>query len=57
MPASTERSTNNEVDRRCGSKDELESRHRDFFERGFKIALIFSLLFGVAALITLVVQV
>jgi phosphate transport system permease protein len=41
----------------AAARTELESRHRDFFERGFKIALVFSLVFGIAALITLVVQV
>ncbi len=39
------------------ARNELESRHRDFFERGFMLALIFSLGIGIIALVTLILQV
>lgn len=39
------------------AKTQLESRHRDFFERFFKYALVFSLVFGIVALVTLIAQV
>lgn len=39
------------------AKTELESRHRDFFERAFMMMLLFSLAFGIFALITLIAQV
>lgn len=38
------------------AKTELQSRHRDFFERAFLVALLFSLAFGIFALITLIIQ-
>lgn len=39
------------------ARNELESRHRDIFERGFKVALVFSLGVGILALGTLIMQV